>query len=129
MGLDVTTSPFSSSHNNINIGNLFFNGRSRLNIYQIGTSLPCVIFPLRNQIKEILGGMGVISTMGTPMTSQKRKISSEMSLIIIIITPSWSLPIIFPKYETYATLKSSSKALRSFVDPECRPIKSICKST
>jgi len=85
---NISTSPFPSSSNNINIGHIFFSDKSGLKINQIGASLPYVIFPLFDQLREILGGMGVVSTMGTPRSSWKRTISCEMPMFITIVIAS-----------------------------------------
>jgi hypothetical protein len=98
--VNIDTSPCTSSSNNINIGCLFFSDRLGIKIYQFGTSFPCMIFRFRDQLMVILDGMGVVSTMGKPRTSRKREISRDMSLLITIITPSWSSPVVSPTYET-----------------------------
>ena len=59
--INIDTFPYSSSSNNINVGHFFFNDRSGLIIYQVGNSQSFAIFPLRDQLRAILDGMGIVS--------------------------------------------------------------------
>jgi hypothetical protein len=113
--VNIGTSPCSSSSNNNNLGRLLFSDKLRLIIHKISALIPYAIFPLFYQIREILDGIGVVSIVGTPRSSWKRKVTSEMSLFIAIVTASWSSRTFSPTYETSSIFVSSSKSLRIFV--------------
>jgi hypothetical protein len=125
---NIDTSLGSSSSDNVNIGTLPSTIDLGSKFIMISSSFPCAIFPFGNQIRTIFSGVGIISTMCTPWSSWKWKISCKMPFLITVVAMNWSSYSSLSTPDISSTSVASSKPLRSFIDSKCGTIQSIGES-